>query len=184
MGLNKKSFPIDLLPRSRHADLPPEVRTHALLRVVRTTGFTLIEMLIVIAIGALLLAVMVPNFGPALSRAKLNSATRDVASALRHTRGYAMIKGQDAFFELNTETHEYRVSGRQRTYHIPEEVGLSLFTTTSETVDESTGRILFFPDGSSTGGRVTLMGKNQTIVIDINWLTGEIRTGNKDVVDQ
>lgn len=148
------------------------------------SGFTLIEMLIVIAIGALMIAVMAPNFGPAISRAKLQSASRDLASALRHTRGYAMIKGQDALFELNTGAHAYRVSGRNRVYHVPEEIGLGLFTTTTETVDESTGRIRFFPDGSSTGGRVTLEGGKQSVVIDINWLTGEIRMGNKDVVDQ
>ena len=149
-----------------------------------SSGFTLIEMLIVIAVSALLLAVLVPNFAPAISRAKLHSASRDISSALRHCRGYAMIKGQDAILELNTATHQYQISGKNRTYHIPEEIEIGLFTTTSETIDETTGRIRFFPDGSSTGGRVTLTGKAQTTVIDISWLTGEIRMGDKNAVDQ
>jgi general secretion pathway protein H len=51
-------------------------------------------------------------------------------------------------------------------------------------LDEGTGRIRFFPDGSATGGRVTLIGQNQTLVVDINWLTGEIKLGDKDAVDQ
>lgn len=150
----------------------------------RMQGFTLIEMLIVIAISALLIAVLVPNFGPAISRAKLHSATRDLASALRHCRGFAMIKGQDAILELNTETHQYQISGKKRGYHIPDEVEIGLFTTTTETLNETTGRIRFFPDGSSTGGRITLKGKSQTTVIDISWLTGEIRMGDQRVVDQ
>ena len=150
----------------------------------QTEGFTLIEMLIVIAISAIVLATLVPNFAPAIERAKLNAASRDVVSALRHCRGYAMIKGEDALFEINTLTHTYRISGRNKLYQIPESIQLGLFTTTTETLDEGTGRIRFFPDGSATGGRVTLIGQKQTLVIDINWLTGEIKLGDKDVVDQ
>lgn len=147
-------------------------------------GFTLLEMLIVIAISGLLIATVIPNFAPAISRAKLQSATRDIVSALRHCRGYAMVRGVDAVFELNTVQHKYKVPGKSKEFIISEDIDLGLFTTTSETIDESTGRIRFFPDGSATGGRVTLTGTNQINVIDVNWLTGEIRMGDKDVVDR
>lgn len=150
----------------------------------QSQGFTLIEMMIVIAISAIVLATLVPNFTPAIERAKLHASSRDIVSALRHCRGYAMIKGEDALFELNTIAHTYRISGRKKLYNIPDSIELGLFTTSTETLDEGTGRIRFFPDGSATGGRVTLIGKNQTLVVDINWLTGEIKLGDKDVVDQ
>lgn len=95
-----------------------------------------------------------------------------------------MIKGEDAVFELDTANNVYKITGRKKSYSIPESIELSLFTTTTETLSDNSGRIRFFPDGSATGGRVTLIGKNQTLVIDINWLTGEIKLGNKDDVDQ
>lgn len=147
---------------------------------LRETGFTLIEMLIVLVIASIVMATLVPSFGPAIARAQLYSATRDVASALRHTRGQAMIKGQDALFELNTQQHTYRVAGRPRVYKLPPEIELGLFTTTTETLDEGTGRIRFFPDGSATGGRVTLVAVKQTRVVDVNWLTGEVRIGEDE----
>lgn len=147
---------------------------------VRELGFTLIEMLIVLVISSIVMATLVPNFGPAIARAQLYSATRDVASALRHTRGQAMLKGQDALFELNTIQHTYRVSDRPKVYKLPPEIELGLFTTTTETLDEGTGRIRFFPDGSATGGRVTLIAAKQTRVVDVNWLTGEVRIGEDD----
>lgn len=152
--------------------------------MIPKSGFTLIEMLIVIAISATVLATLVPNFSPAIERTKLHAAARDVSSALRHCRGYAMIKGEDAVFELDTANNVYKITGRKKSYSIPESIELSLFTTTTETLSDNSGRIRFFPDGSATGGRVTLIGKNQTLVIDINWLTGEIKLGNKDDVDQ
>ena len=143
-------------------------------------GFTLLEMLIVLVIAAILMATVVPNFGPAIARAQPYSATRDIASALRHTRGQAMVTKRDALFELNTEQHSYRVTGRVKAYSLPPEIDLSLYTTTTETVDEGTGRIRFFPDGSATGGRVTLTANKQKRVVDVNWLTGEVRMGNDD----
>jgi general secretion pathway protein H len=143
-------------------------------------GFTLLEMLIVLVISSIVMATLIPNFAPAIARAQLYSATRDVASALRHTRGQAMLKGQDALFELNTLQHTYRITGRPKVYKLPAEIELGLFTTTTETLDEGTGRIRFFPDGSATGGRVTLIASKQTRVVDVNWLTGEVRMGDDD----
>jgi len=146
-------------------------------------GFTLIEMLIVLAIAGIVMGTLVPSFGPAIARAQLYSASRDVASALRHTRGQAMIRGEDALFELNTVNHSYRVSGRPKLYRLPPGIELGLFTTSTETLDEGTGRIRFFPDGSATGGRVSLITAKQTRVVDINWLTGEITIGEEDLGD-
>lgn len=132
-------------------------------------------MLLALVIAGLLMAVAVPNFGPTLARAQLYSATRDVASGLRHARGQALIRGKDAEFELNVDRHSYKVSGRNKAYGLPGSVRLSLYTAETETLDEGTGRIRFFPDGSSTGGRVTLEGGGQKRAVDVSWLTGEVR---------
>ena len=72
------------------------------------------------------------------------------------------------------------MSGRSKLFRLPADVALGLYTTSTETLDEGTGRIRFFPDGSSTGGRVTLIGQGQTRVVDINWLTGEVRIGEQE----
>jgi general secretion pathway protein H len=138
-------------------------------------GFTLLEMLIALVIAGLLMAVVTPNFAPILARAQLSSATRDVASALRHARGQALVRGRDAEFELDVDRHRYRITGRAKTYSLPSPLRLSLFTAETETVSEGTGRIRFFPDGSATGGRVTLEGGGQKRVVDVNWLTGEVK---------
>ncbi|CAL1241200.1 GspH/FimT family protein [Candidatus Methylocalor cossyra] len=138
-------------------------------------GFTLLEMLLALVLAALLTALAVPTFTPLLARAQLYSATRDVASALRHTRGQALLQGREAEFELDLERHRYRVSGRHQSYRLPESIRLGLYTALSETVDEGAGRIRFFPDGSATGGRVTLEGGGRKRAVDVNWLTGEVR---------
>lgn len=140
----------------------------------RTGGFTLMEMMLVLALAAGLMTLVLPNLGPLLTRAQLYSASRDIASALRFVRGQAMVRGRSAEFELAVDEHWYRVSGRKKTYPLPSSVGLGLYTAESETVDEGIGRIRFFPDGSSTGGRVTLRGNGVVREVTVNWLTGEV----------
>jgi len=131
--------------------------------------------MIALVVAGLLMAVAVPNFGPTMDRSRLYAATRDVASGLRHARGMALMRGRDAEFELNVDKHSYKVTGRAKPFSLPSQVRLSLYTTESETLDEGTGRIRFFPDGSSTGGRVTLVGGGQKRAVDVSWLTGEVK---------
>lgn len=139
----------------------------------RTQGFTLLEMMLVLVIAALLAAVAVPNMQPAIATMQLRAATSDIASALRHTRGQALSRGREAEFVLNVERHFYRTAGRAKPYVLPESVKLSLFTADVLT-DEGQGSIVFYPDGSASGGRVTLEGAGKKRLVDVNWLTGAI----------
>jgi general secretion pathway protein H len=137
-------------------------------------GFTLLEMLLVLVLAAALVTLVVPNFGPLLARAQLYTAARDVASALRYARGQALVRGRGALFELAVDEHWYRISGRNKTYPLPASIGLGLYTADTETVAEGIGRIRFFPDGSSSGGRVSLSGSGARREVTVNWLTGEV----------
>lgn len=130
-------------------------------------------MMLVLVVAALLAAVVAPNIQPALAAMQLRTATQDVASALRHTRGQAMGRGLEAAFILNVERHSYTVTGRQKPYLLPQSVKLGLLTA-DFLASESQGSIIFYPDGSASGGRVTLEGAGRTRLVDVNWLTGNI----------
>lgn len=143
---------------------------------VRSAGFTLLEMLLALAIAAALTAVAVPNITPLLNRAQLTAASRDIASGLRYARGQALLGAREATFELDVNHKAYRVSGRQKVFSLPDSVRISLYTAEKEAGEEGIGSIRFFPDGSSTGGRVTLEAAGRKRLVDINWLTGEIVT--------
>jgi general secretion pathway protein H len=137
-------------------------------------GFTLLEMILVLVIAATVAAVAVPNFQPALANMQLRAATRDVASALRHVRGQALSRGREAVFSLNVDRHTYQVSGRRKDYALPASVRLGLFTAEAELSGEGQGSIRFYPDGSSTGGRVSLEAAGKKRLVDVNWLTGAV----------
>jgi len=66
------------------------------------------------------------------------------------------------------------VSGDPKVYTLPSRLDLSLFTAQSELVRDQTGSIRFFPDGSSTGGRVTLAAGDSKLAVDVDWVTGRV----------
>lgn len=145
------------------------------MRIASARGFTLLEILLALTIAVLITAVAVPNFAPLLARAQLYSAARDIGSGLRFARGQALSRGRETEFELDVERHFYRVTGRNKPYKLSEHVRLSLFTADAEVAGEGVGRVRFYPDGSSTGGRITLDGGGQKRLVDVSWLTGEVR---------
>ena len=50
-----------------------------------------------------------------------------------------------------------------------------LFTARSEQLSEKGGAIRFFPDGSSTGGRITLSIDSMRYLVNVDWLTGRVK---------
>ena len=40
--------------------------------------------------------------------------------------------------------------------------------------DDKVGAIRFYPDGSSTGGRITVASGERKYLVDVDWLTGRV----------
>jgi general secretion pathway protein H len=51
----------------------------------------------------------------------------------------------------------------------------SITSAAEDAPNEHSGRIRFFPDGSSTGGRITLRAGQRQWHVNVSWLTGEVR---------
>ena len=76
--------------------------------------------------------------------------------------------------DMSLADNSYTVSGREKVYTIPEDIAVTVVTAQEELSGKDAAKIRFFPDGSSTGGRVKLEQNGVNWQIDINWLTGQI----------
>lgn len=140
-------------------------------------GFTLIELMVVLVVAAAAMGLVVPQFGAALAGMELKGATRDVASGLRYARGRAIALQRETAVVIDLDARSYRIEGAEAngSHDLGRDIDLRLVTGRTEVRGDSEGAISFFPDGSSTGGRLTLESGNRSHVVDVRWLTGRVR---------
>lgn len=137
-------------------------------------GFTLLEILVALVIGVLLIALVPPLLSGLGGATEVRSAVRQLAAGLRGARNEAVTRQQEATLTLDLAQHRFAVSGDPREIALPEGIALKLDTAQSELLDRTTGSIRFFPDGSSTGGAITVSGSKLAFRVNVDWLTGAI----------
>ena len=148
----------------------------SLLRLV--SGFTLVELLIVLTLLATLSALLAPILLPSPGR-QLQHAASEVVTTLRETRRLAQRAQTRQRFFVDTEQGRYGIADSGSERRLPADTTAALTTAESLLLGDSAGGIDFFPDGSSTGGRLVLGLDGHVRQIDIEWLTGRIRVGDR-----
>ena len=141
-------------------------------------GFTLLELLIVLAILVLGFTVVAFNISSGKSSLEHQAAVKDIVSALRYARAQAMMFHQEKTVAFNLAKNTYTVSGRGREYSIPMSIDVTIVTAQSELTGKGQGNFRFYPDGSSSGGRILLERGPSAVQIDISWLTGDAKIEN------
>ncbi|TAL85300.1 MAG: type II secretion system protein GspH [Rhodanobacter sp.] len=140
----------------------------------RAHGFTLLEMLAVILLIGIAVAAVSISVTKSLTSARTHAAAAELAAALRATRAQAIVRGKQQNFDLDTRADSY-LDARQRDVRLPKGMRVSITSAQEDRPNDHTGRIRFFPDGSSTGGRITLQSGRRQWHVNVSWLTGEVR---------
>jgi len=141
--------------------------------LMRTRGFTLIEVLVVVVIMALAMAIVVGAMSAGMTGQQMRGASRDLVAALRYTRGQAIVKREAQVLMLHVDDKTYKAPGRALAT-LPKQFDLAIETARQEQISRGEAGIRFYPDGSSTGGNIELSRGEAVWRIDINWLTGEV----------
>jgi general secretion pathway protein H len=143
-------------------------------------GFSLIEMLVVLVIMGLLAGIATLT-GAGRPHAELMSSAREAAGLLREVRARAGNANRPqrmvADVELNRLWAADTAERPGRVVAVPRALRISLITVGAEALSSARGAILFFPDGSSTGGGVRLEPagrQGEAIIVSVDWLTGRV----------
>lgn len=139
-------------------------------------GFSLMEILVVITVIGLMLGLVSFSLGRGVSGAQMRNASKEVAASMRYTRSLAMRTHQQQVFLVDIENRTWQAGNRPPEAFV-KGMDITILTARSELTGENAGGIRFFPDGSSTGGRVTLTADEREWEVGVEWLTGEITRG-------
>ncbi len=139
----------------------------------RAAGFTLIELIVVLAVMGFALALIV-GYKPPWSRGLgLDGAAADLAGGLRLARSEAIVGNRPVTLGLDLAGRRYRVGDRPPR-RLPADLAIELLTIAGERRSATTGDIRFNPDGSSTGGRITFADGRRRVAVGVDWLTGRV----------
>src|SRR5438477_7683329 len=136
-------------------------------------GFTLIEVIVVLAVLAFAMALIVGYKPPWSSGLGLRGTAAELTSGLRLARSEAILRNRPILFEIDLAGRQFRVdTGPAR--RLPPQLSIALLTVSGERRDAATGDIRFNPDGSSTGGRISLADGRQKMAVGVDWLSGRV----------
>ncbi len=141
-------------------------------------GFTLIELIVVIAVLGLIMVLVVVNGTPVSPGTHARGAAQAISGALRSARGAAVANNRSVEFTLDLARRTYRWGDTPAEF-LANDLRLALLTNRDELVAGDIGRIRFNPDGSSSGGRVSVTGGTRTWWIGVDWLSGRVSIAEK-----
>lgn len=138
----------------------------------RDDGVTLIEVVVVLAILAMTAAVAGGTIGRGFRDARTSDPIPLIASTLRTARSTAIFQGRDIVVFLrdksvrSTADHTVRIA--------MDGYIVDFIAQTHVTLEGTDPGILFYPNGSSTGGRFSVHVSGRITHVVVDWLSGAV----------
>jgi general secretion pathway protein H len=140
-------------------------------------GFTLLELMAVLALMALMMGLVLPSMVRSWEREKTRATVREVTATLRTARSEAITRGVKVRLFLDLTTGRYRLEGSAREGALTG-VSLSGASLVWQNPEKSQGYIAFFGDGSSSGGKLALVEPTgRRYLLEVEPITGKISLG-------
>jgi general secretion pathway protein H len=138
-------------------------------------GFTLLELLVALAVGAFALALALPLASRSRADLELRSTAYGIAADLRSARATARRTNIQQALVVNVQQRRFWTRGSTPRRMIPPRFALAMEVSDEERLGAGTGAVRFFPDGSATGGRILLRDEGRSATVSVDWLTGDVQ---------
>jgi general secretion pathway protein H len=164
------------------------------------SGFTLLELLVVLVLISILSALLAPRVGNSIRNMTLTGAAQKIAASLRYARSRAVSEKETYVAVLDFKKSSLSIltaqgsagvktaklsidakeeSSRLKVYELPGGVQVAKTKSGEGEADSGLFQIFFFPNGSTSGGWIVLrndVGKRCRIEVDV--ITGAVRLGD------
>jgi general secretion pathway protein H len=144
-------------------------------------GFTLLEMVCVLAIIALLAAVLLPFVPHETSRSRLQAYALQTAALLKTDRDAAITRRTSVATLVDADARAIRSGASRAAIAIPPDVRFDALLPQTCRQRAALSTISFFSNGTSCGGTIALTRFDTGYEIRVNWLTGRIEVVPRDI---
>lgn len=144
-------------------------------------GFTLVELIVAVALIGILAAIISPRLDTLSSEAVLNARAREIAQDIRRVQHLAITSGESHRFEIHTVNRIYRIRPQNQLKSSIKTVNLDTqITSVVSTFREDSGgwrELIYIPTGIPTQtGEVVIFdsrGRGRAIIVAVG--TGRVR---------
>jgi general secretion pathway protein H len=137
-------------------------------------GFTLLEMVCVLALVAMMAAVLLPFIPQHTSRSRLQAYALQTAALLKADRNTAIRRGMDVATLVDASGRSIRSGASADMVIIPDDVRFEALLPQTCNRRPALSTISFFASGMSCGGAIALTRLDAGYEVRVNWLTGRI----------
>lgn len=142
-------------------------------RILRARGFSLVELMVVLAIAALIMVAAVPSSVRFYEGMQRRQAVRDAVTMLSSARERALWSGRVQ--DVNVRPSTRRIWYGKKTHTLPEGLRVTVHGA-AELNRENVGVIRFYPDGSASGGGIDIARDDGSGTrISVDWLVGRVQ---------
>ncbi len=143
-------------------------------------GFTLLEMVCVLALVAMMAAVLLPFVPRHTTRSRLQGYALQTAALLKADRTAAIRRGVDVATLVDAGGRQIRSGASADMIRIPDDVRVDALLPRTCDRREALSTISFFANGMSCGGAITLSRLDVGYEVRVNWLTGRIEIASRN----
>jgi general secretion pathway protein H len=151
---------------------------------VRSKGFSLIELMIVLVIIGLGSLLVTPSFTKTLRALELKAASKRVSAILRFCRSESVFKNKIYLVSFDTVSNllivqssenEVERPKMEQSYPLPEGIRVERIDVGKTMLDLSLPSFEFYPNGGSNGGSALVRGgQSRGYSMGVDFLTGAV----------
>ena len=137
------------------------------------SGFTLLELIIVIFLITLMVGLSATFFANSLPSGRFHATARDIASTIRQARHLATLNGDKQVITIDMDAGSYGIEGRGEK-KLPYGIDIKVIDPLAGDITNGKYHMAFRASGSAEGGTIVLRTSSRTAQITIDPVAGAI----------
>jgi general secretion pathway protein H len=138
-------------------------------------GFTLFEMVVTLTIVSTVIALSLPQWPKGAKEADVHQAARLIESQFHAARNQAILSGVAVTISISLVTPRVVVKdGQFQVGELPSALAFTAKSGKFQVDQKAEAAFIFYPNGTSSGGRIEVADDRMNEEIIVNWINGGI----------